>query len=165
MFTLPQIVKEDVQELGTALAELISKSEATTALIIDKGGFVLTTCGAVDRFDTTTLAALAAGSYSATQAIASLIGEPDFSSVYQQGESFSLLVSNVNEQCLLLVIFPAHLSVGAVKYYAAATLRKVAHQLDIAYQRTPEEGLDLSISNMADPSDLFHRKEHEPQNS
>jgi predicted regulator of Ras-like GTPase activity (Roadblock/LC7/MglB family) len=158
MFTLPQLVEEDVQELDRALHELITKSEATTALVIDKGGFVVTTSGVGDRFDNTTLAALAAASYTATQAIAHLINEPNFSSIYQQGENYSLLVSNVNEQCLLAVIFPAHLSVGAVKYYAATTLRQLAQQLEIAYRRAPDEGLDLSLFNLADPSQVFHRK-------
>lgn len=158
MFTLPQLLEEDTQELGRALAELLLQSEATTALVIDKGGFIVESQGAADHYDKTTLAALAAASYTANQAIASLIQEPDFSSVYQQGELFSLLVNNVDEHCLLVVVFKAQLSAGAVKYYAATTIQRIARQLRRAKERAPDQGIDLSLLNLADPSTVFHRK-------
>ena len=69
----------------------------------------------MDQFDSTSLAALSAGSYAATETIASMVQESTFSSVYQQGETHSILVLNVDEHCLLTVIFPARISVGAVK--------------------------------------------------
>jgi predicted regulator of Ras-like GTPase activity (Roadblock/LC7/MglB family) len=158
MFTLPPLIEEDVSELQTALGDLITRSEANMALVIDKGGFVVAANGVTDLIDTTTLAALAAASYTANQAIAGLIQEPNFTSVYQQGEQLSLLVNNVDEQCLLVVVFKAHHSVGVVKYYAAYTIQQVAAQLRQAQARAPGEGLDLSMLNLADPSAVFRRK-------
>src|SRR5271168_2237287 len=102
---LPPIIEEDVQTLDAALDELLLKSEATAALIIDKGGPLISQRGTVDRFDTTTISALAAGSFCATQAIAELLGESHFASIYQQGERHSLLVGNIDENVLLVVIF------------------------------------------------------------
>jgi len=116
MATLPQLIEEDIRQIDGALNDLLTKSEATSALVLDKGGFLITQCGDVRRFDITTIGALAAAMYAATQGIASLVSEENFSSVYQQGENFSLLVHNVDEHCLLLVIFRAQISVGAVKY-------------------------------------------------
>ena len=135
---LPPLIAEDVQVLDAALDDLLRKSEATAALIIDKGGPLIGQRGAVDQFDTTTISALAAGSFCATQAIAGLLGEADFASIYQQGERYSLLFCNIDENVLLIVIFKAELSVGAVKYYAAATIRQVGGQLHAAQQRAPE---------------------------
>src|SRR5438093_13617158 len=129
MATLPQLIEEDMRQMDGAVAELLTKSEATSALVLDKGGFLITQCGDTRRFDTTTLGALAAAMYAATQGIASLVGELDFSSVYQQGDNFSMLVNNVDEHCLLLVIFRAQISVGEVKYYALGTIAQVAEQL------------------------------------
>ena len=97
--------------------------------------------------------------YAATQGIASLVGEIDFSSVYQQGENISLLVNNVDEHCLLLVIFRAQISVGAVKYYALSTIAQLAEQLRAAQARAPGEGYDLSVLNIADTADLFRKKQ------
>jgi len=158
MATLPQLIEEDIRQIDGALNDLLSKSEATSSLVIDKGGFLITQCGDTHRFDTTTLGALAAAMYAATQGIASLVSEVNFSSVYQQGENFSLLVHNVDEHCLLVVIFRAQISVGAVKYYAITTISQVAQQLQAAQARSPEEGLDLSVLNIADTADLFRNK-------
>jgi len=158
MATLPQLIEEDIHQIDGALNDLLSKSEATSSLVIDKGGFLITQCGDTRRFDTTTLGALAAAMYAATQGIASLVSEANFSSVYQQGENFSLLVHNVDEHCLLVVIFRAQISVGAVKYYAITTISQVAQQLQAAQARSPEEGLDLSVLNIADTADLFRNK-------
>ena len=159
MATLPQLIEEDIREIDGALNDLLTKSEATSALVIDKGGFLITQCGEVRRFDFTTLGALAAAMYAATQGIAGLVSEENFSSVYQQGENFSLLVHNVDEHCLLLVIFRAQISVGAVKYYSLGTISEVARQLHSAQSRTPGEGFDLSVLNIANTADLFRKKQ------
>ena len=156
---LPQLIEEDMREIDGALGDLLTKSEATSALVLDKGGFLITQCGETRRFDTTTLGALAAAMYAATQGIASLVGEIDFSSVYQQGENISLLVNNVDEHCLLLVIFRAQISVGAVKYYALGTIAQLAKQLRAAQARAPDEGYDLSVLNMADSAEFFRKKQ------
>ena len=158
MATLPQLIEEDVQQLETVLEELLEKTDATTALIIDKGGFLISHEGDSRQFDLTTIAALASGAYLANQTIANLIHETDFSSVYQQGEKFSLFVKCVDECCLLTVIFKAHLSVGAVKYFSAPAAQQIAQQLQTAQQRDPGAGLDLSILNLADPSEVFKKK-------
>jgi predicted regulator of Ras-like GTPase activity (Roadblock/LC7/MglB family) len=155
MPTLPQLIEEDVEELNGALTELLGSSEATTALIIDKGGFLITHCGVSDRFDLTTIAALASGAYLANQTIANLVHEENFDSVYQQGEKFSILVLNVDEYCLLVSIFPVEVSVGAVKYFALRASSRIARQLESAHDRDPENGLDLSILNIADTTDVF----------
>src|SRR5438045_8770191 len=105
---LPQLIAEDVQELDRLLHELVARSDAQAAMIIDKAGFLITQAGDCEQFDATTLAALAAGSFAATQGMAGVINEPNFNSVYQQGESFSLLVQNIEEDTLLMVVFAAH---------------------------------------------------------
>jgi len=158
MATLPQLLEEDVQQLDDALSELLRQTEATTALVIDKGGFLLTHQGDSRQFDLTTIAALASGAYLANQTIANLVNETNFNSVYQQGETYSMFAICVDEYCLLVVIFRASLSVGAVKYFAGPAVRKIATQLKYAQERDPGGGLDLSVLNLADPSELFKRK-------
>jgi predicted regulator of Ras-like GTPase activity (Roadblock/LC7/MglB family) len=158
MATLPQLIEEDVQELERVLEDLLHKCDGSAALIIDKGGFLITQVGESRQFDTTTLAALSAASFAATEGIASLVSEPNFSSVYQQGDSCSLLVLNVDEYCLLTVVFKAAVAVGAVKYFATTTAKQIAKQLKKAHRRAPEAGLDLSELNLADPTPLFKKK-------
>ncbi len=158
MATLPQLIEEDIQRLDGILNEYLERSDAATALVIDKGGFLITHQGDSRRFDLTTIGALASGAYLANQTIANLVHEENFDSVYQQGDQFSMFVTNVDEHCLLMVIFPSKTGVGVVKYHAAEARKQIAAQLKTAQERDPENGLDLSVLNLADPSELFRRK-------
>ena len=158
MLSLPPLIEEDVQCMESALDDLLQKSEATAALLIDKGGPLISQRGTLDGFDTTTMAALAAGSFAANEAIAGLVGESNFSSIYQQGEHHSLLVGNVGGNLLLIVIFKAATSVGVVKYYAASTIQIVACQLQKARARTPDESVDLVSLNLSNTAELFKKK-------
>jgi predicted regulator of Ras-like GTPase activity (Roadblock/LC7/MglB family) len=155
---LPPLIAEDIQVLDKALDDLLRRSEATAALIIDKGGPLIDQRGAVGSFDTTTISALAAGSFCATQAIAGLLGESDFASIYQQGKHHSLLFCNVDDNVLLIVIFRADISVGIVKYYATATLEQVAYQLRLAQERSPQASIDLVSMNVLDVSNIFRKE-------
>jgi predicted regulator of Ras-like GTPase activity (Roadblock/LC7/MglB family) len=159
MPALPQLIEEDIRQLDGALKELLRKSEAILTFVIDKGGFLITRCGDSKDLNATTLAALAAASFAATQGIADLVNEPNFHCVYQQGEIFSLLVQNVDENCLLVIIFGTDTTVGAVKFYAANTIAQVAAQLQVAHERDPSALLDLSVLNLADPSAVFFKKQ------
>src|SRR5436853_6539727 len=132
MPTLPQLIEDDIQRLDDELRELLAQTDATTALIIDKGGFLITSAGDNRQFDLTTIAALASGAFMANQTIANLVHETNFNSVYQQGEKFSMLVMGVDEESLLVIIFKATVSVGAVKYFATPAVQKLAWQFKIA---------------------------------
>jgi len=49
--------------------------------------------------------ALASGAFHGQPDIAGLVNETNFSSIYQQGENYSMFVTNVDEHSLLVVIF------------------------------------------------------------
>lgn len=159
MATLPQLVERDIHLLDETLRQFIAHTEATTALIIDKGGFLITHQGDAAQFDLTTIGALASGAFMANQTIAGLVNESNFNSIYQQGDRYSMFVVNVDEHCLLVVIFKAQVGVGVVKYYAANTVKRLARRLKTARERNPDGGLDLSVLNVADPQNLFRKKE------
>jgi len=161
MATLPQLLEEDIQRLDDVLRGFLDHTDATTALIVDKGGFLITHQGDARQFDLTTISALASGAYMANQTIANLIHETNFDSVYQAGAQYSMFVTNVDEECLLLVVFKAQVGVGVVKYYVNATREQIARQLQLAHERDPSGGLDLSVLNIADTSNVFKRKASE----
>ncbi len=158
MATLPQLIEDDIRQLDEMLREFIASTESIATLIIDKGGFLITQQGDAHDFDMTTIGALASGAFMANQTIASLVNETSFNSIYQQGENSSMFVINVDEHCLLVVIFKSHSGVGVVKYYAATAVKRIARQLKIARERAPESGLDLSVLNVAETAPLFRKK-------
>jgi predicted regulator of Ras-like GTPase activity (Roadblock/LC7/MglB family) len=159
MATLPQLIEEDIERLDEVLGGLLEKSDATTAVVIDKGGFLISSKGDARQFDLTTIAALASGAYLANQTIANLVHETNFNSVYQQGEKFSMFAVTIDEECILVVIFKAQVSVGLVKYFSVAVVDRVATQMKIAYERDPANGIDLSVLNLADTSQVFKKKD------
>jgi len=158
MATLPQLIEEDIHRFSVVLQELLKHTEASTAMIIDKGGFLITSQGNAEEFDLTTIAALASGAFLANQTIANLVQETNFNSVYQQGEKHSMFATCAGEETILVVIFEADKSVGVVKYFCEPVAEKIVSQLKIAYARDPEQGLDLSILNVADTSGVFKKK-------
>ena len=158
MATLPQLIEEDVRQLDEVLRGFVAQTDAIAALVIDKGGFLLAHRGDAENLDLTTIGALASGAFMANQAIARLVNEKNFTSICQQGENFSLFVMDVDEHCLLAVIFKSQSGAGVVKYYAQGATRQIARQLAAARERNPAAGLDLSAMNVADPQELFRKK-------
>ena len=161
MTTLPQLIEEDIHRLDDMLRWFLAGTDATVALIIDKGGFLITyRTGSrmTQDLDVTTIAALASGAFMANQTIANLVNESNFNSIYQQGENNSMFVASVDENCLLVVIFKSANGVGPVKFYASNAIQQIAHQMKVARERKPEAGLDLSALNVPDARPLFFRK-------
>jgi predicted regulator of Ras-like GTPase activity (Roadblock/LC7/MglB family) len=158
MPSLPQLLEEDVREIEAALRQFLTSSEATAALVAAEGGFVIFQQGDISQFDSTSLGALAANAFSATQAIAGLLNEASFSTVYQQGLNHSILIGQVNRQHTLIVVFPASTGVGAVKYYAAFAVQAIAAQLNKARERAPNQGFDLATLNLEDATQVFRMK-------
>ena len=159
MATLPQLIEDDIGRLDEALCEFIAAADATAALVIDKGGFLITHQGDSNDFDLTTIAALSSGAFMANQTIAGLVNETNFNSTYQQGEKFSLFVINIDTNCMLVVIFKSQTGVGVVKYFAATAVKRIACQMSIAQDRAPGAGLDLSVLNTAATGQFFRKKE------
>ena len=155
--TLPKLIEDDIYRLNEILRAFLLRTTATTAVLMDVGGFVITSQGETGLFDITAIAALASGAYMANQTIANLVTNTHFDSVFQEGERNSLFIVCVDEHCLLTVIFEARTKVGTVKYFATSTVRVLAQQIQLAKQRSPESGVDLSVLNRADTRDVFRQ--------
>lgn len=157
MSALPQIIDEDVQRIDEALRKLLKSTDATTTLVIDKGGFLISHRSDACEFDLTTIAALASGAYMANQTMANVVHETSFNSVYQLGERFSFFTTTIDEHCLLVVIFKDRKSSGAVKHYAKAATTVIANQIGIAEARNPDGRFDLSFLDAVNPEGIFHK--------
>ena len=159
MGQFPSLNQEDLSHFDTVLNDLLGKSEANIAMLVEKAGYLIHQCGAQSAVDTTTFATLGSNAYNAVHFMAQLVNENNFTSMYQQGENFSTLMVNVDENSILVLIFPTHLTVGSMKYFAAPAARAIAERIAVAIGRAPGSGIDLSDT---DPSDvqaaLFQKK-------
>lgn len=159
MGQFPQLHQADIDAIDAALNELLDKSEANIALLVEKAGYLIHQCGKPAEIDTTTFATLGSNAYNAVQFMANLVNESNFSSMYQQGEAFSTLMLNVDENSLLVLVFPTHLTVGSMKYYAGPAVRSIAACIVAASERAPEATLDLSDLDAQDVQALFQRQQ------
>lgn len=158
MFSLPHLQGEDLRAFDSALADFLAGSGAAAALVIDPGGFLVTQRGRLDGLDVATLGALAANSFAATRAMAELIDGTGVSSVYQEGMENSALILSIADFGFLVVLFPAELGVGSVKYYAGPVVERLRGQFLSAGERLPGEGFDLADLNLADTAEVFQRR-------
>ena len=152
----PQLIEEDMQYIDRVLADLVKKSEALLTMVVEKAGYLIQQHGNSEALDTTTLATLGSNAYNATQFMAQLVNEHNFTSMYQQGESYSTLILNIDENCILVLIFGTDQTVGSMKYYAAPAVKNIRQQLTIASARG-ETALDLSDMDAVDVQSLFRR--------
>ena len=158
MGQFPQLIQEDLDALNVTMHALLKKSEANVALLVEKAGYLIHQCGSQDSMDSTTFATLGSNAYNAVQFMAQLVNESNFTSMYQQGEHFSTLMVNVDENSLLVIVFPTHLTVGSMKYYAAPAAKSIGDRIQLATDRAPGAGLDLSDLDPTDVQALFRKK-------
>ena len=104
--------------LNRALNDLLVLSESNAVFMTDYGGNLIA-YNTSDEVDDTvyTIAALAAGSFSATRELAGLIKEPEFHSIHHQGKNSSIYMQSVASDFLVLVIFGKETTAGLVKLY------------------------------------------------
>jgi hypothetical protein len=66
---------------------------------------------------------------------------------------------NVDENSLLVLIFPTHVTVGSMKYYAGPAVKAVQDRILFASRRDGGMGLDLSDMDATDVQSLFRKKD------
>jgi len=152
---IPQLNEEDIAVFDAVLRDLLEKTEASVGMIVERAGYLIHQCGTLEGFEAVQVATLASNAFAATEFMANLISEPDFSGMYQQGSAISTVTLNIENSCLLFVAFKSELSVGAIKYFAGQAVLQLAAQLQIAHVRAPESGIDLADMNPNDVQALF----------
>jgi predicted regulator of Ras-like GTPase activity (Roadblock/LC7/MglB family) len=158
MGQFPSLNQDDLAHFDAVLNDLLAKSEANIALLVEKAGYLIHQCGSQSAVDTTTFATLGSNAYNAVHFMAQLVNENNFTSMYQQGENFSTLMVNVDDNSILVLIFPTHLTVGSMKYFAAPAAKSIAERVAFASERTPGLGIDLSDVDPQDVQAALFRK-------
>jgi len=112
------------------LKDLVDSAGALTALLITKEGHAIVEAGDTSYLNTTAMAALVAGMFSATREVARMVGERQFSILLQQGESRHIHISLVTDGTMMVVIFEDYQRIGRVRHEA----RKAGEALALSMQ-------------------------------
>lgn len=105
---------EELSEIREVADRLHQDSRARTILIIDKNGQLIAASGDHD-LDTTSLSSLVAGNVAATDGIARLIEEKEFTGQFHEGKETSVHMTIVARRIILVVLFDKNTTQGLVR--------------------------------------------------
>ena len=106
---------EEYERIREIIGRLRTECNAKIVFLVDKNGQQIAATGEIERIDTTALASLAAGNVAATDSLARLLGEKEFSILFHEGEKDNLHISVVAGKVILVVIFDERSSLGLVR--------------------------------------------------
>ncbi|MEE9218355.1 MAG: roadblock/LC7 domain-containing protein [Acidobacteriota bacterium] len=107
--------EEEFSRIQDILETLRKDANASFVFLVDKAGQQIASNGNLRNIDTTSLASLTAGNVAATDGLAHLIGEKEFSILFHEGEKDSIHISIVDQRIILVVIFDERSSLGLVR--------------------------------------------------
>jgi len=134
------IQEGDAARIQQILTRFLGDSGAGEALLIDRGGQLLAMDGVSRTLDTVSISALAAAAFSSTAAMAQLLGETEFTVLFHEGAKWSIHVSTVDKEAILLAIFDDRTTVGMVRIFAKEASRAVGTVLGEARARPKPAG-------------------------
>src|SRR5213594_4148133 len=137
--------EEEFARIREVISRLRTECNAKLIFLVDKNGQQIAANGELNSIDTTALASLAAGNVAATDSLARLIGEKDFSALYHEGEKDNLHLSMVGGRVILVVIFDERSSLGLVRL----RVKKHAVELGAALERMQQKSLKAKSGKMA----------------
>ena len=134
------IHEADAVRIDAVLGRFLADSGCAAALLIDRSGQPLAETGVSRTLDTGSIGALAAGAFSATAALARLLGESEFSVLFHEGVRESMHVSTVDEETILLAIFDERTTVGMVRLFAREASTSIGGILEETRKRPKRVG-------------------------
>lgn len=129
------LTPDDEIGLRSAMDRLLHESGARSALLVDRGGQLLTQVGDRPGFDATTFATLSAADFSANDQLARLLGETDFSTLYHQGERESMLMADIAQRAILAVLFDQRTTLGLVRLRLRPAVEEMTRQVTAMIER------------------------------
>ena len=147
------MTNQSTQKKGTLLIleKLVKQTNALNTLLITKEGTVISEAGDTKSLNTTAMAALVAGMFSATREVARMVGEKQFSILLQQGEERHIHISLVTDSAMMVIVFEDYKKIGKVRFEAKKAGEQLYQQLmsdadsknDIAVPQFKEYALNL----------------------
>src|SRR5680860_1169077 len=99
------------------LDKLRQVSDSQFISLVSTSGQPITSSCTEEHPDALSLASLAASSFAATQQLAAVLHEKEFTLLFHEGRDSNLHVSQVTEQILLVITFGHKTKVGKVRLY------------------------------------------------
>ncbi len=128
--------ESDYQRITDHLHSLLKESNARCGMLVDRTGQLLASVGDSLTFDPTAFASLTAADFSANDQLAKMIGEPEFASLFHQGEKESMYLADVARRVILVVLFDDRTTVGLVRLRVKRTVKELAKVFEEMFDRS-----------------------------
>lgn len=139
-----KVFEEDYWAISTTLQELLKNSNATSVLLLDKTGQLISSVGEQPQFDMYSFASLCAADFEANAQLAKLIGEKDFSTLYHQGSNESMYLARVEKDIILVVLFDKKTTLGLVRLRTKKAVENLAAVIRGLYDKLEYENEEYS---------------------
>lgn len=130
--------QDEFERISLLLNRLRTDANAKIVFLVDKNGQQIAGAGEIDLVDTTSLASLTAGNVAATDGLAKLIGEKEFSILFHEGRKDNIHISIVGQRLILVVIFDERSSLGLVRLRvrkASTGIETILNEMEVKAQR------------------------------
>ena len=141
----PDIVmyEEEFNQIKAVISKLRVDANAKVVFLVDKNGQQIAAQGEIENLDTTSLASLTAGNVAATDGLARLIGEKEFTILFHEGEKDNIHISLVGQRVILVVVFDKRTAVGLVRLRVKKStdnLARIFEDIAAKVEREKEDG-------------------------
>lgn len=126
---------EEYRKIQEVINRLHEESRGKIVFVVDKNGQQIAGSGDLGSIDATSLASLTAGNVAATDGLAKLIGEKEFSILFHEGKKDHIHISIVANRVILVVIFDDRSSLGLVRL----RVKKASVELEIIFDEIMEK--------------------------
>jgi predicted regulator of Ras-like GTPase activity (Roadblock/LC7/MglB family) len=147
------ITKEDIGKIDELFSQSLVDSQAKDIILLNKSGELLAKSGAVTQESAVAVSALAAGVFSATNELAKLLGEQEFTLTFHQGKETNIHISLVDPLVLLAVIFDNKAPIGAVRFWAkkiSSSIKPILQNMAAGSQQEPSQDLRKGLHDEID---------------
>src|SRR5918997_2142650 len=131
--------EEEYQQIKDTLQRLQVDSNAKLVFLVDKNGQQIAAHGDMKGVDATSLASLPAGNVAATDGLARLIGEKEFSILFHEGEKDNIHISIVAQRVILVVIFDERSSLGLVRLRVRRASNELTEVFELIMRKVERE--------------------------
>src|SRR5881394_3455030 len=136
--------EEEYQQIKDTLQRLQVDSNSKIVFLVDKNGQQIAVHGDMRGVDATSLASLTAGNVAATDGLAKLIGEKEFSILFHEGERDNIHISIVAQRVILVVIFDERTSLGLVRLRVRRSMQELEKIFEEIARKAEKEKQALS---------------------
>lgn len=136
--------EEEFGQLQEIIGRLQRDAASKVVFLVDKNGQQLAAAGDVRSIDATSLGSLTAGNVAATDGLAKLIGEKEFSLLFHEGEKDNLHISIVGKRGILVVIFDQSSSLALVRLRVKKASRELQEIFERVEQRAQAQATDTT---------------------